>query len=288
MKIYDCFTFYNEFDLLELRLAELYDVVDHFVIVEANQTFTNRPKPFNFELNQTRYQQYLDKITYIKVEDMPGDADPWVNEAHQRNQIMQGCVDAAPEDIIIVSDCDELLRADAVDYIRNSEQSLFALRMPLYNFKFNYMRSSTGIYDVWAMAARRELFADIDPDALRGMRFNFFGSPSQYSNEGCEVVEHTGWHFGYLGNNDYLKDKAQSFSHQSVNNPEFLSQIDIDSSIAAKTDWGHNNVDRYEILDLDSYFPLSLTNNQEQYKQFILDNSGVKSLDLLPEYTYNQ
>ena len=46
IKIYDCFTFYNEFDLLELRLTELYNYVDYFVIVEADTTFTNRPKPF--------------------------------------------------------------------------------------------------------------------------------------------------------------------------------------------------------------------------------------------------
>jgi Glycosyltransferase family 17 len=283
MKIYDCFTFYNEFDLLELRLTELYEHVDQFVIVEANQTFTNKPKDFNFEQHQARYAKWMDKIRYIRVEDMPGDSDPWVNETHQRNAIARGLDDAEDDDIIIISDCDEIIRGAAVDHIRNSEASLFALRMPLYNFKFNYMRVSQGVYDVWAMAVRHSLFADIDANTLRGMRFQFTGAPLQFSNDGCELIEHSGWHFGYMGDNKYLQDKAQSFSHQNVNTPEFLAQIDIESSIAEKTDWGHNGVDRYEIVDLDNYFPKAAAN----YTQFILPDSGIKSLALLPTYTYN-
>ncbi len=48
VKVYDCFTFYNEFELLELRLRALWDVVDYFVLVEADRTHTNKPKPFYF------------------------------------------------------------------------------------------------------------------------------------------------------------------------------------------------------------------------------------------------
>ena len=110
MKLYDCFTFYNELDLLELRLAELYDTVDHFVIVESNQTFTNRPKPFLFEENRERYARWLDKIIHIKVEDMPGSDNPWDNETHQRNSIMRGLADADANDIVFISDVDEVLR----------------------------------------------------------------------------------------------------------------------------------------------------------------------------------
>ena len=280
-KIYDCFTFYNEFDLLDIRLAELYTKVDHFVIVESNQTFTNKPKPWNFDI--ARYPQYADKIIYIQVTDMPGSGNPWDNEIHQRNAILRGIVDAEDDDIVIVSDADELIRPRAIDHLRTSEQYIFALRMPLYNFKFNYMRVSEGKYDVWAMAVRKSAFADITPNSLRDLRFNFFGTPYQYCNDGCEVVEHAGWHFGYLGNNDMLRDKAQSFSHQEVNRPEFLAQIDIETSIAQRTDWGHNGVDRYDIVELDDYFPQAL----QTKPQFILDNAGVKSLALLPAFPYN-
>ena len=67
--IYDCFTFFNELDILEIRLNELNQVVDKFVLVEANRTFTNQKKPLYFQENKTRYQQFLPKIINIIVDD---------------------------------------------------------------------------------------------------------------------------------------------------------------------------------------------------------------------------
>ena len=284
-KIYDCFTFYNEYDLLDLRLDLLYAHVDYFVIVEANQKFTNAPKPWNFDAS--RYLHYADKIIYIQVDDMPNSANPWDNEHHQRNAIVRGLKDADPNDIIIISDCDEILRPEAVAHIRASEQTLFALRMPLFNFKFNYMRTSDGAYDCWAMAARRSVFDDITPNTLREMRHSFSGAPLQFVNDGCELVEHAGWHFGYLGNTEFLRDKAQSFSHQEVNTPEFLAQIDPNASIAKRTSWKQDSADIYEIVKLDNYFPKELYTNPEKYQQWILPSSDITTFDLLPAYTYN-
>ena len=71
-KIYDCFSFYNEFDILEIRLQELYDHVDYFIIAEASTTHTGNPKPFYLLDNWERFKPYADKIRHVKVEDMPG------------------------------------------------------------------------------------------------------------------------------------------------------------------------------------------------------------------------
>lgn len=67
MKIYDCFTFFNELDLLELRLAELYNYVDYFVIVEADKTHSGKPKEFILEKNFSRYARWRNKIIHLKV-----------------------------------------------------------------------------------------------------------------------------------------------------------------------------------------------------------------------------
>lgn len=282
MKIYDCFPFYNELDLLELRLTELYDHVDHFVLVEATTTFTDKPKPLYFEENKSRYAKWLDKIIHVKVEDMPHSTDPWVNDRFQRDQIFRGIKDAAPDDLILVSDLDELIRPEAIEHMRNSQESLFALRMPLFNFKFNYMRVSAGAYDIWGMAGRRSLFEYIMPDAFRFMRFQFMGSRGV--DRGCEVIEHAGWHFGYLGDAEWLKDKAQSFAHTEVNNAAFIAQIDPETSIAQRTDWGHNGVDKYEIVRADDYFPKSIS----KYADRILTDATVSAFDILPPYPYNR
>lgn len=281
MRIFDCFTFYNELDLLELRLRELYDKVDHFVIVEATTTFTNRAKPLYFDLNRKRYSEWADKIRHIVV-DLPQSTNAWDNETAQRDTIIQGCLDREPNDIVIVTDVDEILRPDAVDKLRASEQTLWPMRMPVFNFKFNYMRVTPGEYDVWGMAARASTFDEITPNSLRGMRFQFAGLPYGYNSGGIEIIEHAGWHFGYLGNNEYLRDKAQSFSHTEVNTPEFLEHIDIDQSIAERKEWDRNQANRYEIVELDNYFPRTLLDRQLQYQQFILDNPVKQVHDILP------
>jgi len=287
MKIYDCFPFYNELDLLELRLNELYDHVDHFVLVESNTTYTSRPKPFYFEENKDRYSKWLDKIIHVKVEDMPMHSDAWVNDRFQRDQIYRGIKDADSNDLIMVSDLDEIIRPEAVDYMRNNEQGIFALRMTLHNFKFNYMKLNPDRYAIWGMAGRRHFFEDIKPDAFRQLRFQFMDKPYKWSNDGCEVVEHGGWHFGYMGDMNWLLDKAKSFAHQEVNTPEFLAQIDPDASIAKRTSWQQSSSDVYDIVELDSYFPKTLCNNLGKYKHFILDNPTTTALALLPEYSYN-
>ena len=251
MRIFDCFTFYNELDLLQLRISELYDKVDYFVIVEANTTFTSKPKYFMYEKARARFAPWADKIIHVKVQDMPMSKNPWDNERFQRDAIMRGIGSAEPDDIIIVSDLDEIPRPEAIDHMRQSQQSLFAMRMPLFNFKYNYMRLTHGHYDVWGMAARKSILDQTTPDQLRGLRFNFFDLPYQYSNDGCEVIEHAGWHFGYLGDNAYLRDKAQSFSHQEVNYPEFLANIDVDKSIAERKEWDRNQSARYGIVELE-------------------------------------
>lgn len=286
MKIYDCFTFYNELDLLELRLTELNDYVDYFVLVEANTTYTSNPKPFFYEENKSRYAQWADKIIHVKVEDMPQHPDAWVNDRYQRDQIFRGIKDADSGDLILVSDLDEIIRPAAIEYMRNSEQSLFALRMTLHNFRFNYMRVNEGKYSIWSMAGRRSLFDDIKPDGFRQLRFNFMDAPYQFRNNGCEVVEHAGWHFGYMGDKEWLLNKAQSFAHQEVNTPEFLAQIDPDASISKRTSWAQNSSERYEIVAVDEYFPRALTSNLNKYSKWILENPTAKAFDFLPEYPY--
>ena len=122
MKIYDCFTFFNELELLELRLETFYDIVDCFVIVEADKTHANVPKPFNFYEHAANFRKYLPKIHYIMDRSrVPyrGVGD-WSIENNQRKNIMQGLTDAAPDDLIMISDIDEFPDPVTVKTIRES------------------------------------------------------------------------------------------------------------------------------------------------------------------------
>jgi len=113
MAIYDGLIF-NELDLLDIWLRELEQVVDRFVLVEAPVTFSGRPKPLYFADQIGRFARWRDRITHVVVDDMPTGPDPWRRAQHQRNAILRGLNGAAPDDGVIVSDCDEIPSADAV------------------------------------------------------------------------------------------------------------------------------------------------------------------------------
>lgn len=140
-KIVDCFTFFNELELLEFRLEELNDYVDHFVIVEGTRTFSGEIKPLFFENNKERFSKFLHKIMYVVVDDMPYDErealphitdgelnsnynlkaqQAWVRELFQRNCIMRGveALNLADTDYIIISDCDEITNPELLKELK--------------------------------------------------------------------------------------------------------------------------------------------------------------------------
>jgi len=141
MKTYDCFTFFNELDVLEFRLQELYDTVDHFVIAEANLSHSGKPKDYILLDNWDRYKPYADKIIRIQVDDFPETPDSWVREKFQRWAMIRGLEDRKPEDIIITSDLDEIPRAEMIQMIQQDENDYerYILGIPMFQYKINYV-----------------------------------------------------------------------------------------------------------------------------------------------------
>lgn len=281
MKIYDCFTFYNELDLLELRFEELYDHVDHFVLVEANRTFQNNEKPFYFEQNLNRFAQYMDKVIHIRVNDMPTETDAWGREAHQRNSIARGIIDANDNDIVIVSDLDEIIRPETVDAMRaDSENSIWGLRMPLFYFKFNYMLTTTdSIYTTWGMACRKQLLTNAED--LRRNRFSLNGFALNHSTNGIHMMEHAGWQFSYLGDTEFAKSKIQSFAHIETNRPEVLDSLDIEQSVANGNGLGPSPVERFIPVQIDSYMPQTIQKAPDKYSKYIVPNASKTVKDFI-------
>ena len=106
MKIYDCFSYWDEDLLLDLRLNILDKYVDYFVIVEGNKTWQNNPKKLRVDIN--KFSRFKKKIIYIPVEDMPGGDNPYKRENFQRNCILRGLNTSSDNDLIIISDLDEI------------------------------------------------------------------------------------------------------------------------------------------------------------------------------------
>ena len=104
--IYDCFSYWDEDLLLDLRLNILDNYVDYFVIVEGNKTWQNNPKKLHFEID--KFKKFKNKIIYVPVTDLPDGEDPYLRENYQRNAILNGLNNSNDNDLIIISDLDEI------------------------------------------------------------------------------------------------------------------------------------------------------------------------------------
>jgi hypothetical protein len=266
--VVDSFLFFNELDTLELRLNILNDYVDRFVIVEGDHTFTNIKKEFILENNLDRFSKWMHKISYIKFNSHCYD-NPWTNENMSRDMFKYGWQDLTDNDIILVSDVDEIFRPSAIEYVKATNHSYYGMIMPLCYFKFNYMdvHSDKIGYTGWGNASRG--YQNIDyPSRLRKFR--------DYK-EDYIFLHHAGWHFSWLGDIDHLIKKINSYSHTETNTKEaILDLTNIDNLIKNNLDHMYEKRKKWHVVDLDNYFPEYILNNKEKYSQYILPDSGYK------------
>jgi beta-1,4-mannosyl-glycoprotein beta-1,4-N-acetylglucosaminyltransferase len=267
--IYDCFTFNNELDVLELRLNELNNIVDRHVLVESTQTFTGMSKPLHYQINKARFKKFAHKIIHIIVEDMDlavpvtqlkyfdlknfqrSHIDTWSREVHQRNAIKRGLAECRLKDIILIGDIDEIPRAQVIKSTTYNKQ--------LVGFEqdnFNYFINCKGVEKwVGTKGGSFQLLKNMDPEEVRG-------------SQEFLLVKNGGWHFSFLGGYEAITDKIKSFSHQEHNSKKNQDQELIKLNM-------ENGLDifgrpfKYNFISIDSSYPKYLLNNLSKYKNYI-------------------
>lgn len=243
MTIFDAFTFFNELDILEIRLTELDSVVDRFVLVEATTTHKGDPKPLFFEANKARFAKWLPKIRHV-VCDLPGGSGMAAirrRELSQRNAILQGLYGARPDDLIHISDVDEIPRRECV--IHGLEDGHIAVfDQTLYYYNVN-TRADDPLRWRGTRAARYADVAALSPHIIRvGM-----GMPdSEYPK--YVLMDNGGWHLSYFGDAEHIKRKMQSFMHQELVTEDVTDLAAIAARVAAGEDaWGRTEQQRFTI-----------------------------------------
>ena len=278
MKIYDCFTFFNELDLLEIRLQELYDTVDYFVIAEANMSHSGNPREYCLLANWERFKPWHDKIRYFQIDDFPVTNNSWVREKFQRVALQRGLTDMAPEDLIIISDLDEIPRADIIDLIKVDKNNYerYVLRVPLFRYKFNFLKWYQPVINQQMIVTRAHVFTN--PEKERDYTHAWLPPAPD-----VVYLEHAGWHFSYLGNDSNAVHKLQNFAHTEQNVPEIVDVFSIDRMIQNKCGPNPADVEKFEYVILDDYFPKCIVDNQERYKDLIIPNASVSIFNFYPE-----
>lgn len=210
MKIYDCFIFNDELDLLELRLEYLYNEVDYFVLVESSRTLSGLNKPLNFKLNEDRFKKYSQKIMYLEAPKMEG-MEAWSYEFFQRNYIKQALLNCNDEDIVFVSDVDEIINVKEI-LKKYSFKKPAVIELPVCYYYFNLVSEDIFRYNLvscytfikeWNIGKRDYIERTSELISLREIN--------------------TGWHFSYLFGEHVMKytEKIKSFSHQEYNTPYY-------------------------------------------------------------------
>jgi hypothetical protein len=237
---YDCFMFFNELELLQIRLAELSSVVDLFVIIEAPWTFQGRPKPLLFDENRARFRPYLSRIRHIVADPPPKITDQWSREFHQRNCLRQGLADAAADDFVMISDVDEIIRAESV--VAAARRGVFTLfQMALFRYYMNWREGP------WLKAYGGPASYIRQMPDLSEPRLTEAGYLQRFAETGeSQIVENAGWHFSWLGGEERMRTKLRAFSHTE---PEVSRWADAD--LGREVHLRRNFVDKAPLTQVD-------------------------------------
>jgi len=196
----DTFMFYNELDVLELRLTVLDPHVDLFVIVEAELNHVGGPKELFFQKNKERFAKWLPKIRHIivKQEECPGDKNPWAREKYQRECILRGLEGVPDNACVMVSDLDEI---PWMEKIPQSPLPHVICVVHMYMFEYSLKYIFTGEPWFGTVLTNCELFKRVGPNYLRENRWKF------------PVFQNCGWHLSSFGNSDHVYNKLQTYAH---------------------------------------------------------------------------
>lgn len=284
MKIYDCFNFFNELDILEIRLNTLHDVVDYFIIVEADVKHSGEPKPFYLDDNMERFSKFQDKIISYKIFDTPNNfmnlpptedeklqevyhyiqtqtrrfnrqtqpdygRDFFQKESVRRAVHASGCDD---EDIIIISDADEIPNPELLKNLEtlDLENNIYSLNQYMYCYYINVLKQTD-----W-YGSKMGKYKNVKKYSFNEIR----GDESLTTK-----ILNGGWHFSFMGGKEMVKSKITSYSAREMANPQVLAHLE--SNMA-------NNVDPFfrgsmQTVELDNTYPKYLLENLDKYNHMV-------------------
>ena len=257
--IIDCFPFYNEFDLLDVRLNELRDVVDVFVLSEATRTFRNKPKPLYFDQAKDRYKEF--DIEHIIIDSYDGiDPDKHktmmdLGQKHKALNIMMERVGPQKDDMLIISDCDEIPRAEVVRQVaQDSTWEAIMPMMPLYYYYFNHVCTS--------MKWRGGKWYRYNGRRLKHRRYK----------NADRRVKNAGWHFSYFDDAEGIRQKIGSISHIEFDCPPYNTIEHIEGKLRDGGDLFDRGRYRFEITEDMSGLPQYVQDNMDRFDRYICRN----------------
>ena len=281
MKVFDSFIFFNELELLEMRLNILDDVVDYFVLTESPFTVSGNEKPLYYQENKDMFGKFNDKIVHHITEEIPNDFNhmlekskfhvaykdpdpygtPMINlpvrfqrALFNRNNSAFGIEKAGvtDDDLVITSDADEIvnpLLLQDLEWFNPSNHYAAECRAFYYKLNFLYQED-------W-MGSRLCTWKHLKNTTIDQHR---------QDHENAHKIQDAGWHFSFLGNAENFKLKLASYEH-TENNTDTVTRNAEEKIESGLDPLGRGQT--YKAVPIDDSYPDYITRNQDKYAEFI-------------------
>lgn len=274
MNIIDAFVFYNEIDVLKMRLELTYDYVDYFCICESDHTFSGKKKDRFYNLARGQFARWEKKIIYLehcaktdgfdfsqKDESTNYNSPAWILEHDQRNYLKAACLqNSNKDDCIIVSDVDEFVDPTLLSMLKTNEyvSNFDIARLEMINHYYFMNCRQIGEGKTWRFPYIIKSYKMEEIENISLLR-SFQNIDLSFQN--------AGWHFSYLGGPKQIMSKITSFSHTEFDKPEFNNEENIKSQIRSGRDIFHRNAE-FAFYPIDAY-PQSIQELMIKNKDFV-------------------
>jgi len=299
MKVFDCFPFFCELDLLEIRLNLLDPFVDYFVIRESNLGFAGNEKKYFFEENKQLFSKFLDKIIYLKIDDNPNDffnlpyisnaqskeeicknmiykfvdestnwskhEKHWGREFYQRECLHKGLLSCEDDDLILFGDLDEIPNPKILKQLLKNYtfDKTYVFDQKTYYYYLNLWKE-----DNWRGTVLTS-YRFLKDKPLNDFRLHHTKYTANFIRGGYpfEVIDNGGWHFSYMGGVERVIFKIESGGHQELNN-QFIKS-NVRSNISNRKDIFFRNGEMIEVPMDNQNYPEYILNNLDRYSNLI-------------------
>ena len=265
MKIFDCFTFNDENLLLELRLNEMTKYVDYFIIVEFGEDHQGNRK--GKKIDENILKKFKNKIRYIYVESFNKQMSAWERENYQRNYVKNGLYDADKNDIVIISDLDEIPNLKEIN-LSGIGDSIYAFKQINLMYKFNLARDFN-----WIGTKLCKLKKLKSPQWLRSLKvhkkYSYFRIDKFFSKNYVhkfKIIENGGWHFGWIREINEIIGKLNAFAHTEFNKDQFKNSTYINNCIENNINFLNTN-EKLKKIHLD-LLPEYLVSRKNKFKSY--------------------
>jgi len=267
--IVDAFTFFNEKELVELRIKYLNDLIDYFIIIEADVTHTGKEKNWNFShILENKLKEFSHKIKYHKmkldIEKAEREKSPnyvggtWGRsfkmDNMQRNYIKYACKEFSSNDIIIMSDLDEIPSREKISFVKSCDFKIVApvaFDQALFHLNCKYLSLERWIGSV---VITKQLIDKYEPQIFRDNK-----------NRISRFTE-AGWSFSSFGGVNRVREKFEAFAHEEYNKEKYINEANIKRSAELGKDLFHRDVKKKKIDK--NFFPKDLLKLMEQNPNF--------------------